>query len=150
MDQRSIIKNPNSVAFQESYVCLGKVSGKDQLRADCQRLQIRVSASALQVIERGYSHKMRASYSNNESAYRGGAVVWGDDKLQTAGNFTKKVVVVVKSEEEVKSEVAAKKLEAEEKRLEEKKKRMDLRKKKKWEKMKKVIAAADSWEDIVI
>ena len=144
--QRSVIQNPNSVAFQESYVCLGKTSGKNQLRADCQRLQIRVSVSALQAIEKGYSHKMRVSYSNSENAYHGAAVVWNDDKLQTGGNFAKKLP----SKEQVELEKETKRVEVEAKRLDEKKKRVESRKTKKWEKMKKQIAAVDSWEDIVI
>ena len=144
MNQRVIIQNPNGVAFQESYTVLGKVEGKNQLRADCQRLQIRVSSSALQAIEKGYSHKMRASYANSENTQDGRATVWGESRLQTSGNsIKKKVVVVVKSKEEVDAE-------AEVKRLEDKKKRGEIRKTKKWDAMKKKIAKAESWEDIVI
>jgi hypothetical protein len=142
-----IIKNPNSVAFQETYVRLGKVAGKSQLRIDCQRLQIRVTLSALQVIEKGYSHKMRCSYTNSENTYLGVAHVWEGAK-QIKKNVTTAaavdvVVVVVKSKEEIAAE-------AELKRLEDKQKRAEVRKTKKWETMKKKIAKLDSWEDIVI
>lgn len=140
-----VIQNPNSVAFQERYVCLGKVKGKNQLRSDCQRLQIRVTLSALQAIEKGYSHKMRVSYSNSENAYLGETTVW-DDAKQIKNKPTVAVAVVdvlIKSEEEIAAE-------AEVKRLEDKKKRAEVRKTKKWNAMKKQIANVDSWEDIVI
>ena len=142
-DLRSIIQNPSGQGFQNEYTCMGKVNGKKQLAADCRRLNIRVSSQALQAIEKGFSHKSRATYANID---QGHTLVWGNDE-KSINTIQHKEDKEKKAEEKRAVEEDAKIRIAEEK----KKKEVELvkaKKQKKREKEKKKMANLDSWEDI--
>ena len=148
---RSLIQNPKSIAFQEKYVSLGKKNGKDCLRLDCQRLNIRMTSAALLAIERGFSHRARVSYNNDisnevsfgwsvssgvQSRFEKVPLTWEEEKQAIKDKELAKI-----AEEKVLQEKAL------ENRREEKKARQEKRKDKKWTQEKLKMAALDNWDD---
>ena len=148
---RSVIQNPKSIAFQERYVCLGKKSGKDSLRLDCQRLKIRMTSAALLAIERGFSHRARVSYNNDisnevsfgwsvssvvQSRFEKVPLTWEEEKQAIKDKEVAKI-----AEEKVLHEKAL------ENRREEKRARQEKRKDKKWTQEKLKMAALENWDD---
>ena len=155
MDLSSIISNPNGQAFQAKYLPLGRTEGKKQLHADCRQLGIRPTVKALQVIEKGYSHKCKITYANDITRcdYDFGRL--GDpSQKSTAKRYNKGKKdgeldmygrVITKNNTETKP------VETEEEKntrlLKEKAARIEKKKQKVWENQINKMAELDSWED---
>jgi hypothetical protein len=148
---KSIIANPTGEAFQSRYLALGRKGGKELLREDCRRFNIRIPMAGLSAIEKGYSRKARITYSNNDMALQSAYVALGNEH-QTHGpvasgtsrlaEYNKKCAEKKKLEAEQLAE--QKKTEA----IERKRKLIQEKKEKMWNKQKEKMAEADSWEDL--
>lgn len=141
---RKTILNPNGKNFQERYVSLGRVSGKEALNIDCKRLKIRVPSKALQIIEKGFSSKARKSWANTEGTFSDFSLRYGDDNFQ----YDKVTIKPKLTSEQQKEKSENDKNNA---IMKENQKKEDLLKQKKnakLEKIKKKLAKLDSWEEL--
>jgi hypothetical protein len=159
-DLRTIIANPNGQAFQSKYLPLGRSQGKKQLHADCRQLGIRVTLKALQVIEKGYSHRCQITWANDITRcdYDFGRmgdltqkctakrVAKGkkDGELDNFGRIidrkTKSEDAPTETEEEKKARLLKEKAERREARIQKKKQQA-------WEVEKNKMANLDNWDD---
>jgi hypothetical protein len=158
-DLRTIIANPNGPAFQAKYLPLGRSQGKKQLHADCRQLGIRVTLKALQVIEKGYSHRCQITWAND--------ITRCDYDIGRMGDMTQKCTakrvgkgkkdgeldnfgrtidrkttsdVPTETEEEKKARLLKEKAERKAERIQKKKQKA-------WEEEKNKMANLDSWDD---
>lgn len=143
---RSIISNPNSPAFKNRYLPLGKIEGKNLLRADCKQLKISIPVSGLTVIEKGFSHKSRVTYENSAfgAATDFASARWGDDKVGGSGGGDGKNFYERMKDRENKKEEDARLLLLHKKKL-----LIEKRRQEKADQIKKKMAERDSWEDAI-
>ena len=143
---RSIISNPNTQAFKNRYLPLGKVGGKSLLREDCKRLKISIPVSGLTVIEKGFSHKSKVTYENSMfgAATDFASARWGDDKVGGSGGGDGKNMFERMKDREDKKEQDARLLQVHKKKL-----LIEKRRQAKADKIKKKMAERDSWEDAI-
>ena len=150
---KSIIANPTGEAFQSRYLALGRKGGKELLREDCRRFNVRIPMAGLSAIEKGYSRKARITYSNNDSLLGSAYVALGNENqthkqgevapgTSRLAEYNKKCAENKKLEAEQLAE--QKKTEA----IERKRKLIQEKKEKMWNKQKEKMAEADSWEDL--
>lgn len=154
-DLRTIIANPNGPAFQSTYLPLGRSQGKKQLRADCRQLGISVTTKALQVIEKGYSHRCQITWAND--------ITRCDYDFGRMGDLTQKCTAkrVAKGKKDgeldnfgriidrkTTSDVPTETQEEKKARLlKEKAERIQKKKQKAWEKEKNKMANLENWDD---